>query len=32
MVAKIPYDLQRVKDLYLSGLSAKNIFEILKQG
>ena len=32
MAEKIPYDLQRVKDLYLSGLSAKNIFEILKQG
>ena len=32
MTAKIPYDLQRVKDLYLSGLSAENIFKILKQG
>ena len=29
MSAKIPYDLQRVKDLYLSGLSAENIFKIL---
>ena len=32
MTTKIPYDLQRVKDLYLSGLSAENIFKILKQG
>ena len=32
MTAKTPYDLQRVKDLYLSGLSAENIFKILKQG
>jgi hypothetical protein len=32
VAAKIPYDLQRVKDLYLSGLSAENIFKILKQG
>jgi len=32
MTEKIAYNLQRVKDLYLSGLSAKSIFKILKKG
>ena len=32
MSVKTPYNLQRVKDLYLSGLSAQSIFKILKKG
>ena len=32
LTTKIPYDLQILADLYLSGLSAENIFKILKQG
>jgi len=32
MTEKIAYNLQRVKDLYLSGLSAESIFKILKKG
>jgi len=32
MTKKIAYNLQRVKNLYLSGLSADSIFKILKKG